>query len=165
MLSNWHQNEHKYLRQKQSRMLAKQQSCYWNRPFTALLLNLCKCKTRRLQKCEHRNVKTESHVWPKNRGKNPVCSNTTHFSPVFQNLVSSISTYIQEYLKSPYLWCEREVLQPQTSHSCLPASPITVKLAKSTLNQIMLSNCFHISVSDNGCLLFSSWYSRHGIQR
>lgn len=89
--------------------------------------------------------------------------NTAHFSPVFYNLVSSVSTYIQSHLKTSYLWCEREVLQPQTSYRCPPASPITIKTAKSTLNQIMLSNCFHISLSDNGCLLFSSGYSRYGI--
>lgn len=54
-----------------------------------------------------------------------------------------------------YLWCEREVIQLQTSYICPPASPITIKTAKSTLNQIMLSNCFHISLWDNGCLLLA----------
>lgn len=148
-------------------MLAKQQSCYQSRPFTALLLNLFKHQRRGLHKCDNRNVKTESHGWQKKQEKRSnllyVTLPTFHMQPVIQNLVSSISTYVQEHLKPSYLWCEKEVLWPQTIYSSPSASSIIVQTAKSILNQMMLHNLFHISLSYSGCLLFSSWYSRHGI--
>lgn len=105
-------------------------------------------------------VMDDKKNWKKRSNLLYVTLPTFHMQPVTQNLVSSISTYVQKHLKPSYLWCEKEVLQPQTRRSSPPASSITIQTAKSTLNQMMLSNCFHISLSNSGCLLFSS---RHGI--